>query len=108
MCAIMPTASRGIAIQLRDIAILTMVYLYGEVTREQIARRYFPTPYGLQSCYRLIEYFIKQELLKIAPAKIRAGHGSTPDILTLGSQGREVLANYSALPRAALARSVRL
>lgn len=89
----------------RDILIMGMVYEYDGCTADHIRARFFPTPGARSPCYDRIAKLVRAGYLasrRLPP--LNGGIGSGPAFLTVGPQGRPILAEALGLSRTELAR----
>ena len=91
----------------RDTQILTMVHQYSGVTIDHLQQRYFPTKGARSSCYARVQKLVVAGFLLSRRLGSVTGVGSGKAFLTLGPQGRSVIACQLGLPLAELGRSSR-
>ena len=102
--------AHALAITLRDIKLLQMVYSYDTCSAEQIRSRFFgtsatPGRYGPRvSCYRRIARLRQAGYLASFRLPSLSGVGSGTSLLGLGPKGRKLLAEHLELPRSELKR----
>lgn len=91
----------------RDLAILLMAWNYAGVTVEHIRHRFFPTPGARTPCYRRVNFLVEHEFLASQRLPAQSGIGSGKAFLTLGPQGRPIVAELLGLSRTEIGRGTR-
>ena len=87
----------------RDLAIIAMVYSFDGCTSEQIKRLYFPES-TIKACSRRLNKLIESDLLDATLIVSQSGFGQR-FFLTVGKQGRGLVADRFGATRSQLARA---
>lgn len=97
--------SAQIILTKRDVAIITMVYLFGGCSTAHVAARLFSALKSPRVSYRRIAELVQQGYLLGRRLPSSSGVGSGKNFLTLGPKGKPVVALALGLSESELARS---
>jgi Replication-relaxation len=82
----------------RDEQILLLVHRYGGLTAEHLHHRFFRRNSPMRACYRRLAYLVDADYLAAYRLCSLTGRGSGKEFLTLGREGRRLVAELLALP----------